>query len=110
MCSSQVLFSFNIKALAKFNKKIRKISRVSFCGKFLHSGDKKIYVIHFKVLKQNMATSHHILRKKSGFDIFGLYVSGGPQTKAGIFNLCGISLIRQNHSSFLRNTCMEFGS
>ncbi len=36
--------------------------------------------------KQNMATSHHILRQKWGFDIFGLYVSGGPQTKAGIIN------------------------
>jgi hypothetical protein len=91
MCSSQVLFSFNMKTFAKFNKKIRKMSRVSFCGKFLHSGDQKIQVIHFKFLKQNMATCHHILRKKSGFDIFGPYVSGGPQTKAGIFNFFSYS-------------------
>jgi hypothetical protein len=40
-----------MKTLAKFSKKIRKISRVSFCGKFLQSGDKKIHVIHFKVFK-----------------------------------------------------------
>jgi hypothetical protein len=40
-----------MKTLAKFNKKIRKISQVSFWGKLLHSGDNKIHVIHFKVFK-----------------------------------------------------------
>ncbi len=44
--------------------------------------------------KQNMTTSHHILRQRSGFDIFGLYGSGGPQTKAGIFNFFLLSSLR----------------
>jgi hypothetical protein len=51
MCSSQVLFSFNIKTLAKKNFKLEKLVEFLFCGKFLHSGDKKIHVIHFKVFK-----------------------------------------------------------
>jgi hypothetical protein len=40
-----------LKLWQNLTKKLEKVVEFLFCGKFLHSGDKKIHVIHFKVFK-----------------------------------------------------------